>query len=239
MRRIKKDDRCTELLRRLPSDELRRRSHEIYRNLNDWLRNKTESEIEERYIGLGIKRAKQGVPYSDLFWAVSATKEITSRNFRTADAEQILESVNDKNALSSTTLAHIKAFMSGVFRYAKRRGVLNSENPVSDVVLPQAKTPTDTHAHSLEEIHQMLKVLPEPAATLVAAAAFTGARKGEVRGFLWENYDGEELYISQSFWRGHAAEPKTRSSKAQIPVISQLAEKLNYIMPSREVRQRT
>jgi hypothetical protein len=59
----------------VPSDELRRRSHEIYRNLNDWLRNKTESEIEERYIGLGIKRAKQGVPYSDLLWAVSATKE--------------------------------------------------------------------------------------------------------------------------------------------------------------------
>jgi hypothetical protein len=75
MRRIKKDDRCVDLLRRVPSDELRRRSHEIYRNLNDWLRNKTESEIEERYIGLGMRRAKQGVPYSDLLWAVSATKE--------------------------------------------------------------------------------------------------------------------------------------------------------------------
>jgi len=74
-RRIKKDDRCAELLRRVPSDELRRRSHEIYRNLNDWLRNKTESEIEERYIGLGMRRAKQGVPYSDFLWAVSATKE--------------------------------------------------------------------------------------------------------------------------------------------------------------------
>ena len=53
MRRVKKDGRCVELLRRVPSDELRRRSHEIYRNLNEWLRNKTESEIEERYIGLG------------------------------------------------------------------------------------------------------------------------------------------------------------------------------------------
>src|SRR5579864_7667256 len=75
MRRMKKDDRCAELLRRVPSDELRRRSHEIYRNLNDWLRNKTESEIEERYIGLGIKRAQQGVPYPDFLRAVSATKE--------------------------------------------------------------------------------------------------------------------------------------------------------------------
>jgi hypothetical protein len=74
MRKLKKDGRCVELLRLVPSDELRRRSHEIYRNLNDWLRNKTESEIEERYIGLGMKRAKQGVPYSDFLWAVSTTK---------------------------------------------------------------------------------------------------------------------------------------------------------------------
>lgn len=152
--------------------------------------------------------------------------QIMLRDFRTADVEQVLERIAEKNALSSTTLAHIKAFMSGAFRYAKRRGILNSENPVSDAVIPQGKAPTDTHAYSLEEIHQMLNVLPEPAATLVAAAAFTGARKGEVRGFLWENFDGEEIYISQSFWRGHAVEPKTRSSKAPVPVITQLAERL-------------
>jgi hypothetical protein len=75
MRKLKKNDRCIELLRRVPSGELRSRSHEIYRNLNDWLRNTTETEIEERYIGLGMKRAHQGVPYSDFLWAVSATKE--------------------------------------------------------------------------------------------------------------------------------------------------------------------
>ena len=69
MRRIKRDDRCAELLRRVPPDELRKRSHEIYFNLNDWLRNKTESEIEDNYLGLGMRRAKQGVPYTDLLWA--------------------------------------------------------------------------------------------------------------------------------------------------------------------------
>jgi hypothetical protein len=75
MHRLKNNDRCAELLRRVPSDELRKRSHEIYHNLNDWLLNKTESEIEERYIGLGMKRAKQGVPYTDFLSAVSTTKE--------------------------------------------------------------------------------------------------------------------------------------------------------------------
>jgi hypothetical protein len=75
MHRLKKNDRCIELLQRVPSEELRRRSHEIYRYLNDWLRNRTESEIEERYTGLGMRRAKQGVPYTDFLWAISTTKE--------------------------------------------------------------------------------------------------------------------------------------------------------------------
>lgn len=72
----------------------------------------------------------------------------------------------------------------------------------------------------------MLDVLPEPAATIVAAAAFTGARKGEVCGFLRENYDGEQICISQSFSRGHVMEPKTRRSRAPVPVIGQLAKRL-------------
>lgn len=75
MHTLKKGGRCSELLRRVPSDELRRRSHEIYRDLIDWLLYKTESSLEERYVGLGMKRFKQGVPYPDLLWAVSTTKE--------------------------------------------------------------------------------------------------------------------------------------------------------------------
>ena len=63
------------MLRRVPPDELKRRAHEIYRNLADWLSSKTESEIEERYIGLGVRRARQGVPFSEFLWALSATKE--------------------------------------------------------------------------------------------------------------------------------------------------------------------
>ena len=75
MHRLKRNDRCSDLLQRVPSDELRRRSHEIYRDLSDWLLHKTESELEERYVVLGMKRATQGVPYTDLFWAVTTTKE--------------------------------------------------------------------------------------------------------------------------------------------------------------------
>ena len=153
--------------------------------------------------------------------------DIILRDFRTIDGERILESIAKEHDLTSTTLAHIKAFLSGIFRYAKRQDVINSENPMLDVVLPKGKPAGETQAYSLEEITRMLNVLPEPASTIVAVAAFTGVRKGELRGFVWENYNGEQVMISQSFWRGHALEPKTRQSRATVPVVAQLARRLD------------
>jgi hypothetical protein len=68
----------------------------------------------------------------------------------------------------------------------------------------------------------MLATLPEPAATIVAVAAFTGARKGEIRGFLWRGYDGYAIEVKQSVWRNQVAELKREKSNGTIPVIAQL-----------------
>src|SRR6266481_6017687 len=93
-----------------------------------------------------------------------------------------------------------------------------------DVVLPKARQGKETYAYSLEEIMQMLVVLSEPAATIVATAAFTGARRGEIRGMLWENYSEGQIRITQSVWRCQIDEPKTRESAAPVPVIPALAK---------------
>jgi integrase len=53
-------------------------------------------------------------------------------------------------------------------------------------------------------------------------AAFTGARKGEIRGFLWQNYDGYTIEVKHSVWRNQVGEPKREKSKGTIPVIAQL-----------------
>jgi hypothetical protein len=53
-------------------------------------------------------------------------------------------------------------------------------------------------------------------------AAFTGARKGEIRGFLWQSYDGYTIDVKQSVWRNQVGEPKREKSKGAIPVIAQL-----------------
>ena len=152
---------------------------------------------------------------------------IRLREFRTCDGERLLTAIAQQSEPSRNTLKHIKSLLSAIFKHAKRLGALNGINPIQDVSIPKARESGDTFAYSLEEINQMLTVLPEPAATVVATAAFLGVRKGELRGLLWENYSGSEIRVTQSIWEGFVTEPKTRKSKAPIPVIGPLATKLD------------
>lgn len=65
----------TQDMRKLPANELCQRCLEIYRNLSDWLVNKTEHDIEVVYRALGARRAAQGVSMAGLIWAILLTKE--------------------------------------------------------------------------------------------------------------------------------------------------------------------
>lgn len=75
MHRLKTSGSCPDLLEKVSSQELKIRTHEIYRNLSDWILSKTQSEIEERYVGLGVRRSRQGVPFSQFLFALNVTKE--------------------------------------------------------------------------------------------------------------------------------------------------------------------
>jgi hypothetical protein len=66
--------RCSDL-NKVPTSELQARTREIYRNLSDWLLDKTEVQVERRYTELGVVRAQQGVAYSHFVWAIISTKE--------------------------------------------------------------------------------------------------------------------------------------------------------------------
>ncbi|MGD0791731.1 MAG: hypothetical protein ABR920_08175 [Terriglobales bacterium] len=65
----------TESFRKVPPDELKQRVYEIYRNLGEWLLDKSESEIDQRYTKLGARRSEQGVPLSQMIWSIILTKD--------------------------------------------------------------------------------------------------------------------------------------------------------------------
>jgi integrase len=150
------------------------------------------------------------------------------REIRTCDIQRILDDIARPGALSGNSLRHIKSQVSGIFSYAKQQGYFDGENPARNTAIPPARLSEGTYAYSLEEIGQILSVIPEPAATVFAVAAFTGARRGEIRGLMWENYQDGEIQITRSIWKGHVTEPKTRKSRGAIPVIAPLAKRLEF-----------
>ncbi len=65
----------TRAYRNVPPEELQRRVYEIYRHLGDWLQGKSAFDIEQRYEEIGTRRVHQGVPISELVWAIILTKQ--------------------------------------------------------------------------------------------------------------------------------------------------------------------
>src|SRR5271167_3743984 len=73
--KLKNAEECNELLSKVPAHELKHRTYEIYKHSGDWLLTKTLSEVEERYIGLGTRRARQDVPFSQIMFATPTPKQ--------------------------------------------------------------------------------------------------------------------------------------------------------------------
>jgi len=153
-------------------------------------------------------------------------EKVWLKETRTYHVQSWLNQVG-KSTLSRNTLKHVKRVISGIFTLAKQQDYFRGENPARDSAInPKAPEPQETYAYSLEEIQAILGLLPEPAATAFAVAAFMGLRHGEIQGLQWDNYRDGELYVARSIWNGRVSDPKTRKARAPVPVIRQLADRL-------------
>ena len=148
---------------------------------------------------------------------------------RVVDCQGILRQVYaDSPHLNRTTLSHIKNFLSGVWSHALRMGILDTDNPWRVASIPNAPEPNTTYAYSAQEIEAMLAALKPPYDLIVLFMAGTGLRKSEARGVKWGDFDAKTLTLSveRAVWRSTVKTTKNKSSKAPIPVIPELADRL-------------
>ena len=73
LQEVQKSER-TASYRNVPRVELKQQVFEIYHHLGSWLMDKDEGDVEQRYTAVGARRAEQGVPLSELVWAIMLTK---------------------------------------------------------------------------------------------------------------------------------------------------------------------
>ena len=154
-------------------------------------------------------------------------------DFKLQLAQDILNRIARENPhLSSQTMKHLKWFSVSVFNFAAQQGAFNPEakNPFFHAAIP--KTPQHrsepTRFATLDTVLDMIEVLDEPTATVVALAAFSGLRKSEIQGLRWEDLKGEELHVQRTAWRPTqiVEQTKTEASRGAVPIIPELAKHL-------------
>jgi len=64
----------TKAYHKFSSSEVHHRVYTVYRNLGQWLGNKADESIEAAYTELGIKRHAEGIPLSEVIYALILTK---------------------------------------------------------------------------------------------------------------------------------------------------------------------
>lgn len=155
------------------------------------------------------------------------------REVKTVDAQGYLRTIAVRSNLTKRTLAHVKAFFSGVFAEALRQGLIPGPNPWTSTRLPnEGRKSAETSAYTAAEIEQHLLILPEPANTAVLLAACTGLRRSEIQGLRWSDYNSatSELSVQRAYLFGEYAETKSRASHAPVPVVPVLKRRLDMLL---------
>ena len=71
---ILKSERTSDF-RGVPLEDLQRRVTEVYRNLGDWLLQKTEKDIAGRFKTIAAHRAAEGIRLQQFLWALMLTRD--------------------------------------------------------------------------------------------------------------------------------------------------------------------
>jgi integrase len=148
------------------------------------------------------------------------------RDFRTQDAQRILRDIPD---VGHNTLLHVKNFLSGVFKFCRREGALDTANPVTDAKTPGRPVKFHGAAYSMEDCEAMVERIKDETATdVIVLLSLTGLRTGEARALRWADWDEQQqaLMVSRAVWRTHVGTPKNLDSENIIPVLPLVADVL-------------
>jgi len=89
--KIRKSERTSDF-RKIPPADLRLAATEVYRNLGEWLLQKTESDIASCFRAIAARRATEGISLHQFVWALMLTRDHLWRFLRQhAFADSIVE----------------------------------------------------------------------------------------------------------------------------------------------------
>lgn len=71
--KLRQSERTSDF-RKIPSEELKKTTAELYHNLGEWLLTKTEKDIEKRFVSIAQRRAADGIRLQQFVWALTISR---------------------------------------------------------------------------------------------------------------------------------------------------------------------
>ena len=107
----------------LPDGDLKELAIDVYRHLGAWLMEKPEAEVERFFAYKAIRRADQGIPLSDLVWALMITKENLFRYIQAnVEIQHAYELFGELEIIQAVDQFFDKAIYFVTVAYEKARG---------------------------------------------------------------------------------------------------------------------
>ena len=131
------------------------------------------------------------------------------------------------NLLAQESKDKIRDVLSSVLGSAKRYGLLIA-NPMEAVQLPADRQGQRRHKPWLTPalFDALIAKIPEPYASMVFVAIYTGLRVSELTGLRWNDVHENGITIDERFCRGDWGAPKSDASNATIAVNRCVIERL-------------
>jgi integrase len=122
--------------------------------------------------------------------------------------------------LSGKSVRDLNAYVSGLFSVAEEWGWLAAgRHPVRGRFhLPENRPARSKVILSPGQFQSLLGVLEEPYRSVVAVAALSGLRKGELEALRWRHVGQGELTVDETVYRGRLGTPKTPNSRRRVQI---------------------
>jgi len=144
------------------------------------------------------------------------------------EIEQWLKSLKREHRFENPTLDKTRRVMSLVYKHGQRYGLIARTEAANPMRFVRCKTTSDYEAMILtpQQAFSVLMNLDEPERTLTLLAASTGLRISECLGLQWQdvNFAESRIYVRRTWTCGEIGKPKSKASKAPVPLHGMLAE---------------
>ena len=144
------------------------------------------------------------------------------------EIEQWLKGMKREESLENPTLDRMRRVMNLVYKDGQRYGLIPRSEESNPLRFVRCKTTSEYEALIItpQQAFMLLLNMPEPERTLTLLASGTGLRISECLGLQWS--DGEfaesQIHVRRTWILGKVGKPKSKASKAPVPLHPLLAE---------------